>query len=81
VTVLLRQMEGAMERTCGADRVRVEVASVRMAGLNPAATLGRGFAIVEKPSAKQVVSSVKSVKAGDRLTVSVADGSFSTEVS
>jgi exodeoxyribonuclease VII large subunit len=81
VTVLLRQIEGAMERTCGSDRVRVEVAAARMAGLNPAATLRRGFAIVEKPSAKQVVSSIKSVKAGDRLTVSVADGSFWTEVS
>jgi len=81
VTGLLHEMESAMEHTCGADRVRVEVASARMAGLNPAATLRRGFAIVEKPATKQVVSSVKNVKAGDRLTVSVADGSFWTEVS
>lgn len=81
VTARLHQMDSAMARTCSADRVRVEVAAARVAGLDPAATLRRGFAIVEKPATKQVVSSIKNVRPGDRLTVSVADGSFWTEVS
>lgn len=81
VTALLHQMENAMDRTCGADRNRIEVTSASMAALNPVATLRRGFAIVEKTEKKRVVNSVNKVKPGDRLTVSVADGSFWTEVS
>jgi len=81
VTALLHQMDNAMDRTCGADRNRIEVTSASMAALNPVATLRRGFAIVEKTEKKRVVNSVKKVKPGDRLTVSVADGSFWTEVS
>jgi exodeoxyribonuclease VII large subunit len=82
VATVLREMQTALERRCSADRARFEHVSARIAGLDPRATLARGFAIVEKQGKKTtVVNSVRRIKAGDRLSVSVADGAFWTEVS
>jgi exodeoxyribonuclease VII large subunit len=82
VAALLREMQTGLERRCSADRARFEHVSARITGLDPRATLARGFAIVEKQGKKTtVVNSVRRIKAGDRLSVSVADGAFWTEVS
>jgi len=78
----VRNMQTALERRCSADRARFEHANARIAALDPMATLRRGFAIVQKAGGRQpVVASTRKVKAGDRLSVSVADGAFWTEVS
>jgi len=81
LTGMLRQLHVGLERRAATDRARFENASARMAGLDPRATLRRGFAIVQKAGTKQVVNSTRKVKAGDRLTVSVTDGAFWAEVS
>ncbi len=83
VAATLRDMRANLERRCAADRARFESAAARIATLNPLATLARGFAIVEKEGAKKkpVVNSIKNVKPGDRLSVSVGDGAFWAEVS
>jgi exodeoxyribonuclease VII large subunit len=82
VSTLLRTLQASLERRCTTDRARFEHASGRIATLNPMATLARGFAIVEKEGKrKQVVNSTRRIKSGDRLSVSVADGAFWTEVS
>jgi exodeoxyribonuclease VII large subunit len=81
VAGLLREMQAGLERRCGADRARFEGISARLAGLDPYATLGRGFAIVQRADSKRVINSVRKVKPGDRLNVSVSDGAFWTEVS
>ena len=82
VATLLREMQTALERRCASDRARFEHVSARINGLNPYATLARGFAIVQKQGGKNpVVNSVKRVKGGDRLSVSVSDGAFWAEVS
>ncbi len=79
---LLRDLRNGLERRCAADRARFEGARARMAGLDPRATLSRGFAIVQKAGGrKPVVNSVRKVKGGDRLDVAVADGAFWAEVS
>ncbi|MEO8541881.1 MAG: exodeoxyribonuclease VII large subunit, partial [bacterium] len=80
---LLREMLTGLERRCSADRARFENATARMRGLDPMATLARGFAIVQKEGTarKPVVNSTKKVKPGDRLSVSVGDGAFWAEVS
>ena len=79
---VLRELQRCLERACATDRARFEHASARVAGLDPRATLARGFAIVQQASGKRrVVNSVKKVRPGDRLSVSVADGAFWTEVS
>jgi exodeoxyribonuclease VII large subunit len=82
VSTLLRTLQSSLERRTTTDRARFESASARIATLNPMATLARGFAIVEKEGKrKQVVNSIRRIKPGDRLSVSVADGAFWTEVS
>ena len=83
VRVLLREMQAGLERRCAADRARFENVAARIDSLNPMATLARGFAIVQKEGSakKPVVNSARKVKPGDRLSVSVADGAFWTEVS
>jgi exodeoxyribonuclease VII large subunit len=81
VAGLLREMQAGLERRCGADRARFEGVSARLTGLDPHATLARGFAIVQRADSKKVISSVRKVKPGDRLNVSVSDGAFWTEVS
>ena len=71
------------ERSLAMDRAALEQLAASFLPLNPHRTLQRGVAIIEKPSGtrKTVVSSVRKVRGGDRLIVSVADGAFSTEVS
>jgi exodeoxyribonuclease VII large subunit len=82
VSSLLGTLQTSLERRTTTDRARFEHASARIATLNPMATLARGFAIVEKEGKrKQVVNSIRRIKPGDRLSVSVADGAFWTEVS
>jgi len=81
VAHLLGKLQNGMERGCAADHARLEHARARVAGLDPRATLARGFAIVQKSGTKKVVTSVKKVKSGERLDVAVADGAFWAEVS
>lgn len=78
---LSRELQNGLERRCAADRARLEHARARVAGLDPRATLARGFAIVQKSGTKKVVTSVKKVKSGERLDVAVSDGAFWVEVS
>lgn len=51
--------------------------------VSPFAVLRRGFAIVQKEGTKRrpVVTSVRKVKGGDRLAISLEDGAFWAEVS
>ncbi len=77
---LLREMQAGLERRSATDRARFEGVSARLRGLDPYATLGRGFAIVQRADSKKVINSVRKVKPGDRLNVSVRDGAFWTEV-
>ncbi len=56
-------------------RLTVGTLSQRLTALNPAAVLARGYAIVQS-EAGHVVQSADQVRAGDPLTVRVADGAF-----
>ncbi|MGE5596983.1 MAG: exodeoxyribonuclease VII large subunit [Hyphomicrobiales bacterium] len=77
----LRELQACLERACAADRARFESIQARIAGLDPRATLARGFAIVQDAKSRKVVTTVKKVKPGARLSVAVTDGAFWTEVS
>jgi exodeoxyribonuclease VII large subunit len=77
----LREMRACFERRCAQDRARFEHMRARIEGLDPRATLARGFAIVQDAKSRRVVNSVKRVKPGARLSVAVTDGAFWTEVS
>lgn len=56
----------------------VESRSWTLEALSPQSVLRRGYAVVRKNS--QAVKSVKSVQAGDRLDLQLADGHIQTEV-
>ncbi len=56
--------------------MQVESLGLRLRALDPLATLGRGFYIVQLPDTGQVVSSAKQVSQGDALEITVADGSI-----
>src|SRR6266581_2145104 len=72
-TDLARGLDQRMERTSShASRLRA---------LDPAATLSRGYAVVQIRDGKQAVTSVKQVKGRERLDVHVKDGRFPAEVS
>lgn len=82
VNEVLRDLQACLERACASDRARFENISARIAALDPRSTLARGFAIVQEASGKRrVVNSIRKVKPGARLSVSVSDGAFWTEVS
>ncbi len=81
VDELAGDMAEAAAGRAARERARFEALAGRFAVLDPMATLRRGFAIVQREGGRQpVVSSVRGVKAGDRLRVAVSDGAFWTEV-
>jgi exodeoxyribonuclease VII large subunit len=61
-------------RFIAAETDRVEHLSARLATLGPAATLARGYAVVQAGS--QVLRSVADAPAGTRLRIRVADGAL-----
>jgi exodeoxyribonuclease VII large subunit len=69
-------VQRASERLVQDGKTQVEGLSLRLRALDPAATLDRGFSIVELPDSGQVVTSAKQVSVGDALAITVADGSL-----
>ncbi|GAB4334997.1 MAG: exodeoxyribonuclease VII large subunit [Dehalococcoidia bacterium] len=76
-----QRMASAIARQQAAGRARLEHVAARVEALNPRATLQRGYAIVQGAKHRRVISRVRQVRPGDRLTVAVTDGAFWTEVS
>ncbi len=66
-------------RLVGAEADRVGHLSARLTTLGPAATLARGYAVVQNMSgASRVLRSVQDAPAGTRLRIRVADGAVIT---
>ena len=63
------------------DAARLQAIDGRLRALDPRTTLARGYAIVQDVKTGKVVTSVRTVKSGHRLSVGVSDGAFWTEVS
>ena len=70
-------VQRASERLVQDGKIQVEGFSLRLRALDPAATLDRGFSIVELSDSGQVVTSAMQVSVGDALAITVADGSLS----
>ena len=71
-----RVVQSASSRLLSESQMQVESIGLRLRALDPLATLGRGFSIVQLPGTGQVVSSAKQVSPGDALEITVADGSI-----
>jgi exodeoxyribonuclease VII large subunit len=66
-------------RLVAAESDRVGHLSARLTTLGPAATLARGYAVVQNVSgASRVLRSVQDAPAGTRLRIRVADGAVTT---
>jgi exodeoxyribonuclease VII large subunit len=67
-----------MSHQLALSRERLSGLQMRMAALNPAATLARGYAIVRRRADNDIVMHVGQVAPGDHLSVQVSDGVFET---
>ena len=67
---------GSLQNRLRLARLEVDNFESRLRTLDPAATLRRGFAVVQDSGAGRVVSSVGQVAGGESLTITVADGAF-----
>jgi exodeoxyribonuclease VII large subunit len=76
---LLRRAERALQGEAKLLRSRLEGTQARLAALNPAAVLGRGFAVVSKTDGA-VVRAAKEVSPGEGLDVRVSEGRFGVRV-
>lgn len=81
MSALFREMGAVLAGRVERSRHRTDAAATHLGALDPHATLTRGFAIVQAADSGKIVNSVKRVKPGARLSVSVTDGAFWTEVS
>ena len=61
-------------------RLEMDSYESRLRTLDPAATLRRGFAVVQRGDTGQVVSSLGQVTGGESLTITLADGAFPATV-
>ena len=57
-------------------RLEVDGLESRLRTLDPAATLRRGFAVVQHAGTGQVISAIGQISDGDALTITVSDGTF-----
>ena len=73
---LAENLGGNLQGRLRLARLEVDGLEGRLRTLDPAATLRRGFAMVQRDDAGQVVSGVAQVSGGESLTITVADGAF-----
>ncbi len=59
---------------------RLAALESRMASLNPAGVLARGYAVVQKQDSRELVTSVEQVSPGDDIDITVAGGGFPARV-
>ena len=71
-----RVVQSASAKLLSERKIQVEGLGLRLRALDPLATLGRGFSIVQLPDSGKVVSSTNQIFAGDSIEVTVTDGSI-----
>lgn len=77
---LLKVATQQLDETALLLRERLNGLSLRLGALNPNAVLRRGYAVVQRRDTRAVVTGQAQVAPGDRLDVSVADGTFGAQV-
>ncbi len=70
-----------LDNIVGTYKERLMVQELALDSLNPLATLGRGYALVQHAGNGEVVSSIAQVERGDSLDIKVSDGQFGGRVS
>lgn len=75
---IVQSMGRTLRHTVSLWREQLSGAEAQLAALNPHATLARGYAIVQKGDTP--VAHTGDVAPGDRIAITVADGTFSADV-
>ncbi|MCX7681794.1 MAG: exodeoxyribonuclease VII large subunit [Anaerolineae bacterium] len=70
----------ALHHQLALRREQVAGLAGRLAGVSPLGTLERGYALVRRRDTRALVRSVTAVRAGEALTIRLADGEFGAEV-
>lgn len=76
---LFYKFETAYKAALSKKSQRLSEGIAKLDGLSPLGTLSRGYSVA-KDDKGDIIRSVKQVKAGDKVSVAVADGSFDAEV-
>jgi exodeoxyribonuclease VII large subunit len=71
-----RSMRRSLEHHLSMTRVEVTGLEHRLRTLDPAATLARGFSIVQRAGETGVVTAARQVSDGDALTITLAEGTI-----
>ena len=71
-----RVVQSASAKLLSERKIQLEGLGFRLRALDPLATLGRGFSIVQLPDSGKVVSSTNQVSLGDSIEITVTDGSI-----
>ncbi|MFZ0615791.1 MAG: exodeoxyribonuclease VII large subunit [Chthoniobacterales bacterium] len=79
ISTLGEQLGTMMARRLERDKGRMNLVSAALAALNPEATLARGFSITRNAEGK-VITSASSLKTGDLLRTTLADGEVESDV-
>ena len=77
---MLKASSAHLNRYLGIKRERLQGLGMRLSTLSPSGVLERGYAIVQREDAQEVVRSVSQVSEGDGLRVTVSDGAFGAKV-
>jgi exonuclease VII large subunit len=77
---MLRTTESQLDNQLEMTRQRTEGPRLRLQSLNPADTLRRGYAIVERKDSGAAVTDADDVAANDVVRVQVSRGSFDATV-
>ncbi len=78
--VLSKYMQKALEAERKSHGNRLSLLVARLDALSPLSALARGYGIVKSKKDNNVVRTVKNVKTGDKLEISLQDGSFGCTV-
>jgi exodeoxyribonuclease VII large subunit len=73
-------LEGEMQHRLALQRERLKGAAMSLHSLSPLLTIARGFAVVRRVDNRGIITSTVQVQAGDELTIQVADGQISAQV-
>ncbi len=76
IEMLSKYMKKALEAEMKNNRNRLSVLVARLDILSPLSALARGYSLVKSKKDSALIKSVKNVKAGDRLEISLYDGKF-----
>jgi exodeoxyribonuclease VII large subunit len=80
VAGLLRHAAAGIGRLTEQRASRIHGFEGRLRSLDPRSTLARGYAVVQVRDSKEAVTSIRDVRAKERLDIYVKDGKFPAEV-